>query len=95
MHNDNLRHIPCAHVDTCPLFAARLDGTGERGRERLAQHHTIEDWLELDTGTSNQIPGKKKVGTHIAHCIDLFIICLMFILAIYGPILSVSEGLIF
>ena len=69
--NDNLRkHLPCAHVDECPLFAARLDGTGERGRERLAQHHTIEDWLELETGTSNQIPGNKRVGT-CTHCTSL------------------------
>ena len=74
--NDNLRkHLPCAHVDECPLFAARLDGTGERGRERLAQHHTIEDWLELETGTSNQIPGKKRVGTlhTILHCFICFV----------------------
>merc|ERR1719266_2608101 len=26
---------------------ARLDGTGEKVRCRLAQHRTIEDWLEL------------------------------------------------
>ena len=67
--------FPCAHVDECPLFAARLDGTGERGRERLAQHHTIEDWLELETGTSNQIPGKKRVGTRTLYTSLLYLFC--------------------
>ena len=28
-------------------LSARLDGTGEKVRSRLAQHATIEDWLEL------------------------------------------------
>ena len=70
--------FPYAHVDECPLFAARLDGTGERGRERLAQHHTIEDWLELDTGTSNQIPGKKRVGTCTVHTILHYFFCFVF-----------------
>ena len=31
------------------LFSARLDGTGEKVRSRLAQHSSIEDWLELET----------------------------------------------
>ena len=77
-------HIPCAHVDTCPLFAARLDGTGERGRERLARHHTIEDWLELETGTSNQIPGKKRVG--ILHA-DRLLYCFLALYLLFTIIL--------
>jgi len=44
---------------------ARLDGTGEKVRSRLAQHTTIEDWLELGGTEDTRGPlrqGQKRVG---------------------------------
>jgi len=43
---------------------ARLDGTGEKVRSRLAQHRTIEDWLELGGPEETKRPlrlGQKRV----------------------------------
>ena len=44
------------------LFSARLDGTTEKVRSKLAQHASIEDWLELgDSSAATHRDGKKRV----------------------------------
>jgi len=41
---------------------ARLDGTTEKVRTKLAQHSTIEDWLELGEDYNKPVQhGKKRV----------------------------------
>jgi hypothetical protein len=43
------------------LFSARLDGTTEKVRSKLAQHASIEDWLELGDTAATHRDGKKRV----------------------------------
>ena len=44
-------------------ISARLDGTGEKVRSRLAQHTTNEDWLELGEETNRPLKlGQKRVS---------------------------------
>jgi hypothetical protein len=43
------------------LFSARLDGTTEKVRSKLAQHASIEDWLELGDSAATHRDGKKRV----------------------------------
>ena len=46
------------------LISARLDGTGDRLKTRMAAHTSIKDWLELDD-TRDDSPlrtGQKRVG---------------------------------
>lgn len=43
---------------------ARLDGTGERLKTRMAAHTSIKEWLELDTDSRDDRPlrhGQKRV----------------------------------
>jgi len=43
-------------------FSAKLDGTTEKVKSRLAQHTSIEDWLELgDDYNKPAETGKKRV----------------------------------
>ena len=43
-------------------FSARLDGTSEKMRQKLDQHTSIEDWLELGDTYSKKDDGKKRVN---------------------------------
>lgn len=50
--------------ETLLLISARLDGTGDRLKTRMAAHTSIKDWLELDD-TRDDSPlrtGQKRVG---------------------------------
>ena len=52
-------------TDKYPLFiSARLDGTGERLKTRMAQHTSIKDWLELDHSREDSPlrQGQKRVS---------------------------------
>ena len=52
----------------CVLFSARLDGTGEKVRSRLAQHSSIEDWLELETVRPARQGQKRGRGRLVRLC---------------------------
>lgn len=43
------------------MLTARLDGTGERVKERMSQHASIEDWLELGEDARPARKGEKRV----------------------------------
>ena len=46
------------------IYTAKLDGVSEKARRRLAEHHSINDWLEIpDPATDDDKPadGKKRV----------------------------------
>ena len=49
------------------MLTARLDGTGERVKERMSQHASIEDWLELGEDARPARKGEKRVGKTISN----------------------------
>jgi len=45
-------------------FSAQLDGVSEKAKKRMAEHHSINDWLELSDSFSRAARdkyGKKRV----------------------------------
>ena len=52
-------------------FSAQLDGVSEKAKKRMAEHHSINDWLELSDSFSRAARdkyGKKRVSI-ICNCI--------------------------
>ena len=48
------------------LFSAQLDGVSEKAKKRMADHHSINDWLELSDSFSRAARdkyGKKRVSS--------------------------------
>jgi hypothetical protein len=47
----------------CFNISAQLDGVTEKAIKRLAEHHNINDWLELEeaSSTGRDSNGKRKV----------------------------------
>ena len=48
------------------IFAAQLDGVSEKAKKRMAEHHSINDWLELSDSFSRAARdkyGKKRVSS--------------------------------
>ena len=47
----------------CFDISAQLDGVTEKAIKRLAEHHNINDWLELEeeSSTGRDSNGKRKV----------------------------------
>merc|ERR1712129_261004 len=44
------------------VFSAKLDGTTDKVKSKLAQHTSIEDWLELGDNYNKPVQvGKKRV----------------------------------
>ena len=42
-------------------YVAKLDGVSEKARQRLAEHDSINDWLEIaDEDDKNETNGRKK-----------------------------------
>ena len=43
------------------IYIAKLDGVSEKARQRLAEHDSINDWLEIaDEDDKNETNGRKK-----------------------------------
>ena len=60
------------------IFAAQLDGVSEKAKKRMAEHHSINDWLELSDSFSRAARdkyGKKRVSTSLsiinAHSVEI------------------------
>ena len=56
-------NIRCGFL-TLVCFSAQLDGVSEKARKRLAEHHNINDWLELEESSQSERDkhGKRRVS---------------------------------
>lgn len=49
-------------------YLAQLDGVSEKAIRKLAEHHSIKDWLEIpDGGPGEYRPGGKKRVRNTLH----------------------------
>ena len=74
--NSSQGKIFCNHKIflTLVYFSAQLDGVSEKAIKRLADHHSINDWLELEDSSQSERDknGKKRVSQIIfrAHYVN-------------------------